>query len=102
MRDTLLHALGELCSSHDVQDCENIDDSEQWVNSIDRGGLEHVSSDTFMPFHSLEMGLRQHFSKQRTVDMEDGYCTQVKTWQSIVEDVDLQFYLHGQSCRRLG
>ena len=91
MRDTLLHALGELCSSHDAQDCENIDESEQWVNSVDRGGLVHVSSDTFMLFHSLEMELRQHFSKQRTVDMEDGFCTLVK--QSIVEDVDVQFYM---------
>ena len=75
MRDTLLHALGELCTSHDAQ---NIDDSEQWVNSVDRGGLVKVSSDVFMLFHSLEMEIRQHFSKQRTVDMEDGFCTHVK------------------------
>ena len=51
----------------------------------------HVSSDTFMLFHSLEMELRQHFSKQRTVHMDDGFSTQIK--RSVVEDVDVQFYM---------
>ena len=88
MRDILLHALGELCSRHDAHIC---DDSEEWVNAVDRGGLVHVSSDTFMLFHSLEMELRQHFSKEKMVGMDDCFRAEVK--QSIVEDVDMQFYM---------
>ena len=44
-----------------------------------------------MLFHSMEMELRQHFSKQRAVEMEDGFSEEVK--QSIIEDVDVQFYM---------
>ena len=58
---------------------------------VNRGGLVHVTTDTFIVFHSMEMELRQHFSKQRAVEMEDGFSEQVK--QSIIEDVDVQFYM---------
>lgn len=90
MQETLLHGLDQLCSTHHPHNyCEV--ESEQWINSVDRGGLVHVTHDTFMIFHSMEMELRQHFNKQRIADMQDESRTQLK--ESIVADVDVQFYM---------
>ena len=90
MQEALLHGLDELCLSHDDAQVSK-EESQQWVTSVNRGRLVHVTTDTFMLFHSMEMELRQHFSKQRAVEMEDGFSEQVK--QSIIEDVDVQFYM---------
>ena len=41
MQETLLHGLDQLCSTHHPHNyCEV--ESEQWINSVDRGGLVHV------------------------------------------------------------
>ena len=56
---------------------------QRWASACD--------SDSFMIFHSMEMELRQHFNKQRVVDMQDEFRTHVK--ESIVADVDVQFYM---------
>ena len=90
MQETLLHGLDELCSSHHPHNYSK-DESEQWINSVDRGGLVHVTHDSFMIFHSMEMELRQHFNKQRVVDMQDEFRAHVK--ESIVADVDVHFYM---------
>ena len=34
-------------------------ESEMWTNTIDRGGLKHVSNMTYMMFMSMELELRQ-------------------------------------------
>ena len=36
------------------------DDSEEWVRSIDCGGLKHVSDMTYMLFMSMEQEVRKH------------------------------------------
>ena len=90
MQETLLHGLDELCSSCHPHNYSK-DESEQWINSVDRGGLVHVTHDSFMIIHSMEMELRQHFNKQRVVDMQDEFRAHVK--ESIVADVDVQFYM---------
>ena len=42
MQEALLHGLDELCLSHDgAQDSE--EESQQWVTSVNRGGLVHVT-----------------------------------------------------------
>ena len=78
-----------------MQDSE--EESQQWVTSVNRGGLVHVTIDTFMLFHSMEMELRQHFSKQRAVEMENGFSEQVKYRRCIGCTL-----LHGKSHRRVG
>ena len=42
--------------------CDDEAESEQWTNSIDRGGLKHVNSMTFMLFPQMELVLRRHLN----------------------------------------
>ena len=50
----------ELCLL-DLNDAEiSTDDSEDWVRSIDRGGLKYVSDMTYMVFMSMEQEVRKH------------------------------------------
>ncbi len=35
--------------------------SEEWTNSIDRGGLWHVSDTTYNLFYAIEREVRSHF-----------------------------------------
>ena len=37
---------------------EDVDDSEEWTNSVDRGGLKHVNNMTYMLFVEMELVLR--------------------------------------------
>ena len=41
---------------------ESHDESEDWVNTLDRGGLWHVTDDVFLLFCYMEEEVRQHLS----------------------------------------
>jgi len=50
----------------DLLDCEDEDNNDQeatssetWLNSIDRGGLWHISDTTFVVFQAMEEVVRQ-------------------------------------------
>ena len=36
------------------------DESEEWVQSIDRGGLKHVTNMTYMASEAMEVEFRKH------------------------------------------
>lgn len=42
---------------------ENTSQSEHWINLIDRGGLKHVNSATYMLFVAMELCIRKHIHK---------------------------------------
>ena len=37
------------------QEGEFKDRSEDWINTIDRGGLKHINNNTYMVMHAIEM-----------------------------------------------
>jgi hypothetical protein len=46
-------------------------ETEEWVNSIDRGGLYHVNDDIYTIFYFMEEEVRQHFSKDSAKQLDD-------------------------------
>ena len=57
----------------DLLDCEDEDDNDQeatssetWLNSIDRGGLWHISDMTYVVFQAMEEAVRQQLRKSNT------------------------------------
>ena len=57
----------QLCLSQ--SDDEAQDDSQDWMQLIDRGGLFHVNSDVYELFLALEKELRKHISLNKLLDM---------------------------------
>lgn len=58
-------AIMELVADEDEVTDEQ-DTSTEWVSLVDRGGLWHVTNETFMFLCAIEEGLRTHFSYQLT------------------------------------
>ena len=59
-----------VCLSQLVQaDDEAQDDSQDWIQLIDRGGLCHVNNDTYELFLALEKELCKHISLDKLSDM---------------------------------
>ena len=54
----LILCLAELTENHG--DTEH--SSEEWLNTIDRGGLKHVSDITYMLFVAMEVSLCKHIN----------------------------------------
>ena len=55
----LLLCLAQLLDNDDPKiDDPKIDDSKDWLEMVDRGGLCHISNDTFEVFLALEKELR--------------------------------------------
>ena len=53
------------------------DESEDWVQSIDRGVLKHVTNITYMVFKAMECELRKHLIISKTM-----HCNHFKHSQS--------------------
>ena len=60
LKEELILGIMDLLDSTDDDDDAS---SETWLNSIDRGGLWHVSDTTFMVFKSMEEVVRLHLRK---------------------------------------
>ena len=66
--------------------CEQ--DSSEWINIIDRGGLWFVSDCTYIVFYAMEEEIRLHLIRirgQETVNLKTVVC-------SIMKNVDVLFY----------
>ena len=60
----------QLCLSQLVQaDDKAQDDSQDWIQLIDRGGLCHVNDDTYELFLALEKELRKHIFLDKLSDI---------------------------------
>lgn len=66
-KDDMLLCLRQLLK----QDDEAEYPSQEWIGTIDRGGLCHVNNDTFELFVALEKGLRKHLSAERMTDFTE-------------------------------
>lgn len=65
---------------------EPMDDSKQWIELIDQGGLAKVTSDCYELFVAMEKELRNHL----TMDQVPKLTETVK--QKIIENDDVQFF----------
>ena len=68
----------------DETDDVTADETEDWINVIDRGGLQHVTQKTYVFMQSMEMALQRSLS---TMKME----FKEKVTESIVKDEDVLF-----------
>ena len=78
----------ELCACltemNDVDPDEMHDESDDWMNTIDRGSLKHITNMVYMLFVSVELVLRKHLQGDQPS------LTTVK--EKAIEDEDVQFY----------
>ena len=61
--------------------------STDWVNCIDRGGLQHVDDITFSLFAAMELEFQRH-----TTDISDDETIKKKAMDGILENDDVQVY----------
>ena len=55
MKEELILCLMDLTEDQEDQEGEFKDRSEDWINTIDRGGLKHINNNTYMVMHAIEM-----------------------------------------------
>lgn len=67
-----------------------IDDSKQWIDLIDRGGLAKVTNDCYELFVAMEKELRKHLSIDKAPKMIDREAIK----QAIIENEEVQFFWH--------
>ena len=70
---------------------EDVSESEEWTNSIDRGGLKHVNDMAYMLFAQMELVLRRHLNSRRASELSD--LRQATT--KMMSDDDVHFYWSG-------
>ena len=70
--------------------------STDWVNCIDRGGLQHVDDITFSLFATMELEFRRH------TDISDHETIKKKAMDGILENDDVQVYCMGVSINGVG
>ena len=63
--------------------------TEGWTNAIDRGGLWHVSDDTYLIFYLMEKEIRNHFVHKSAKALTE---TKKKVVDSILSNDDLLFH----------
>ena len=91
LKDELLLCLAEL---NDVDPSEMEDESKDWMERIDRGGLTHISNMTYTMFASAELELRKHIMMvQKTQSVaRSGELQLTKAKEKIMASDDVQFY----------
>ena len=85
--DALILGLDELCiTDDDVEPAE----SEEWLCSIDRGGLTRITDDAYLFFVAIETSVRRHFHIGNTHMMNNKFRDAVT--QDTIKDDDVLFY----------
>lgn len=87
LKEELILALVELIGD-DEDECQEA--SAEWIDLIDRGGLWHVSTETYMFFCAIEEELRRHLNVSAIKELSCGLKDQIKT--AIVSSDDVGFY----------
>ena len=70
---------------NDIDPEELREESEDWMNAMDRGGLKHVTTCTYTMFASAEVELRKHLTMSHEFNV-----SQIK--EKIVHNEDVDFY----------
>lgn len=62
-----LDALSALCNTD-----ENMEpaESEEWISSVDRGGLVRLTEDAYKVFCAIEYSIRQHFRISNAANLD--------------------------------
>ena len=79
-----------MCKDDAGNEDNEVTSSQQWTNSIDRGGLCHVKDVTYMVFVAIEENLRHHLKVSNTSEMNDDFREKVVT--ELVKNADINFY----------
>ena len=82
MLEALLYGISEMSEEDHVED-----NSTDWLDKINRGGLIFVSHNTYRFFYYVEMELRKHFNHQNTTCMTEGFRS--KVLDLVSNDVDV-------------
>lgn len=85
----VMELLGDENDDDDDEDHSTTQDQE-WVNLVDRGGLWHISENTFMVFRALEEGVWKHFSKPTARGLSVGRKDEIT--DALHDDEDAQFF----------
>lgn len=64
--------------------------TEEWTNAIDRGGLWHMSDDTYTLFYLMEEEIRQHFQVKAIRSLDEG--TKKMSFDAVLGNEDLLFH----------
>ena len=83
------HPLKEelvLCLVEMTEGDRGIDESEDWVNSVDRGGLKHINEMSYTTFASMELELRRCLHQNPNPNFKDEVA------KHILENEDVHFY----------
>ena len=73
-----------------ITDQEDImDDSKQWIDLIDRGGLAKVTNDCYELFVAMEKELRKHLSVDKAPKITDREAI-----KQTIENEEVQFFWH--------
>ena len=89
LKKELIPAIDDMCKD-DSDEGNEMTSSQQWINSIDRGGLCHVKDVTYMVFVAMEENLRHHLKVSNVSEMNDDFREKVVT--ELVKNDDIMFY----------
>ena len=87
LKEELVLAIMELVGDDD--ESEHQEASAEWVNLIDRGGLWHVSTETFMFFCAIEEELRRHLKMSAVKELSGGLKDRIRN--AIITSDDVNF-----------
>ena len=73
----------------DSESRPEIDDSRQWITSVNRGGLTKITDEAFRCFYDIEVHIRKFLNVNNTRDMDERFTK--KVIKSVLDDDDLLF-----------
>ena len=99
LKKQLLLALWELLEDESIDYSEDEEASPQqqqpsssdWIDLVDRGGLLHVNTETFMLFTAIEGVVRSHYRVDNLKAVTDGKRHELSQKISASEDVQFQW-----------
>lgn len=71
-------------------DSDELNDSEQWIHTINRDGLVTIDDSTYNVFVAMELKIREYFNESKLSLCSDGLKD--SAYQGIITDEDVLFY----------
>ena len=72
-----------------IEKNSHVGSSQEWLVSIDRGGLIGITDEAFQCFYSIELLIRRYFNSSHTRDMVNGFTEEVNA--AVLQDDDVLF-----------
>ena len=83
----LLIGIDDLCCDDD-DDQGGDNDTKEWEQLIDRGGLCHIKDETYQLFYAVELLVRQHLTIQGVAKLTPGSRPEI---EKVLEDEEVLF-----------